>query len=95
MIKDNTTKYDIIKHEITRKNKKNQTICPIISFNGTALSLVFPENLTVYYTVNGREPMNKSTLYTSPNSLKQEYDNKVLDSGQWHEIYGDSQAHTM
>jgi len=66
MIKDNTTtKYGIIKHEITRKNK-NQTIYPMISFNGTALSLVFPENLTVYYTINGREPTNKSTLYTSP-----------------------------
>jgi|GEM_PF-1094553 len=66
MIKDNTTtKYGIIKHEITMKNK-NQTVYPMISFNGSALSLVFPENLTVYYTLNGKAPTNKSTLYTSP-----------------------------
>ncbi|MGB9844855.1 FN3 associated domain-containing protein [Methanothermobacter tenebrarum] len=64
MIKDNTTtKYGIIKHEITGTNR-NRTIYPTISFNGTALSLVFPEN--VYYTVNGKMPTNKSTLYTSP-----------------------------
>ena len=64
MIKDNTTKYGIINHEITKK--KNQTVFPLISFNGTVASLIFPENLIVYYTVNGKQPTNKSAIYTSP-----------------------------
>lgn len=68
MIKDNITKYGIINHEITKK-KKNQTVFPMISFNGTTVSLVFPENLTVYYTVNGKQPTNRSTIYTSPITL--------------------------
>lgn len=61
----NKTKYGIIKHEITKK-AKNQTIFPAISFDGDNITLTFPANVTVYYTLNGKNPTNKSAIYTAP-----------------------------